>query len=284
MKRLLLLILFLTTVGLLAFLSERSQRGDELCIVDATPIRPITRVTITQPGSEVHFCSLCCARTWLDEHPEMIDIIKEGKGRITVVDEVSGEQLDATLAYWVESNRYSRRENKCRLHVFQEPDEAARHIFVNDGREIPGYLAGLGENLPWAAPFITEDLTGKKIDLKDYQGRIVFLRFWNSGNPFTVKDLGYLAKAHRRWQKHGFTVLAINVEQKREVVEAFISKQNLHDLPFPVLLDPQGKIADSYKVRGYPTGFLIDKSGIIRNQSIGEILPDLMQPLIEPLL
>ena len=56
------------------------------------------------------------------------------------------------------------------------------------------------------------------------------------------------------------------------------------DLPFPVLLDPQGKIADQYGINGYPTGFLIDQAGIIRHQSIGEILPDLMEPLISPLL
>jgi len=65
------------------------------------------------------------------------------------------------------------------------------------------------------------------------------------------------------------------------VVKAFTSGLNL---PFPVLLDPKGQIADLYKVKGYPTGFIVDQSGIIRNQSIGEILPDMMEPLIFPLL
>lgn len=280
-KRAFSVFFFLATVGLVALLSESLQRGSQLCTLDGTVIRPLTRVTIRQQHSEIHFCSLCCARTWLDAHADLLDAAREGRIRITVVDEISGEPMDATLAYWVESVSFSRRENNCRLHVFKDPGEAARHIRRYDGRERPGWLAGLGKNLPWAATFRARDLSGRNIGLRDYRGRVIFLRFWNSGNPFAAQDLAYLAEAHNRWQEHGFTVIAVNIEQEEAAVKEFIAPLGL---PFPVLLDREGKVADRYGVKGFPTGFLIDRAGIIRNRSIGEILPDLMQPLIEPLL
>jgi len=48
-------------------------------------------------------------------------------------------------------------------------------------------------------------------------------------------------------------------------------------------LDPDGTIADRYGVSGYPTGFLIDRSGIIANRVIGELPPEIMEPLLYPL-
>ena len=281
MRRSLQVFLFFFCLALIALFASGRQRGGEFCVVDGTRIRAVTRVDISGPAEELHFCSLCCAHTWLEAHPDRVLEVQEGKVRLTVVDEVSGEPLDPTLAYWVESRQYSRRENGCRMHVFRDAGEAARHILRYDGREQPGYLAGLGKTLPWAPPFKTKDLDGTPRSLEDFRGRVVFLRFWNSGNPYTTKDLDYLATAHKRWHDHGFTVVAVNVEQSRETVSRFLDHL---EIPFPILLDPRGEIADLYRVKGFPTGFLIDRSGIIRNRSIGEILPDLMQPLIAPLL
>jgi len=280
-KRIGSLFLFFAVLCLISLFAVFRQHGKELCAVDGTRIRAVTRVTVNPASGELHFCSLCCAHTYLQAHPEIDRGVRDGTIALTVVDEVSGEPLDPSLAYWVESSRFSRRENNCRLHVFRDPGEAARHILRYDGREMVGYLSGLGLRLPWAAPFAAEKIGGGRVSLEDFRGRVVFLRFWNTGNPYTDKDLGYLAQAHQRWQRRGFTVVAVNVEQSRQQVEHFL---NGRALPFPVLLDPRGEIADLYKVKGFPTGFLLDRSGIIRNRSIGEILPDLMQPLIDPLL
>jgi peroxiredoxin len=282
MKRIFLVSGFLAILALFAAWSEFRQQPDLHCAYDGSPILPINKVVVTIPGGdEKQFCSVCCAGFWFDNNPEVEDQIEGGAGHLTLVDAVSGVEIDGHLAYWIESSRFSLRENECQVHVFKDPGDAARHLLRYAGQEKPGYLAGQGRELPWAGQFKAANLAGKELDLAGYRGQVVFLRFWNSTNPMTKLDLGYLAEAHRRWQQYGFTVLAVNVEQKKETVKGFIRDL---DLPFPVLLDPQGKIADQYGINGFPTGFLIDQAGIIRNQSIGEILPDLMEPLISPLL
>ena len=257
------------------------QRSGQRCAVDNNTIEPITRVLITRPdGQEIQFCSLCCARQWLLTAEQVTDEIKSGKATLTVVDEISGELLDSSVAFWLESDSYSRRENKCRVHVFKNGTDAAAHILAHRGRELPGYLAGQGERLDWAAPFTGLDLQGESRQLSEFRGRVVFLRFWSSVNPFAEADLVDLQRAQIRFQDQGFTVLAVNVEQDRQTVAAFTEKLGL---TFPVLLDVDGKIADLYGVSGYPTGFLIDRAGIIANRVVGELPPDVMEPLLYPL-
>jgi len=271
-------ILFFLVLSLIAFVSAHRQRGEGRCDYDGNRIEPINRVVISlSKGGRFEFCSLCCARSWLENGPA-----RDAKdGTITVVDEVSGEEIDGSLAYWVESRLFTVRENGCGVHAFLDPGDAARHIRDYSGAEQKGYLAGQGRGLPWAPNFMTTDVDDGMIDLIRYRGKVVFLRFWNSANPFTEKDLGYLKTSYLRWRDQGFVVLAVNVQQRKRAVDTFVAGL---DLPFPVLLDPNGQIADLYKIKGYPTGFLVDRSGIIRNQSIGEILPEMMEPLLAPLL
>lgn len=284
MKPSYLLIIFFTALSLFAFVSELRQRPDGHCDYDNTLIKPVNRVVIITPdGTEKQFCSVCCAGYWFDENPEIEDRIEAGDGRVTVVDEISGEIIDSSLAYWLKSSQLSRGENQCRVHVFKDSGDASRHILRYGGQEKPGYLAGLGMELPWAQSFTTRDVngSGRPVTLADYRGQVVFIRFWNTGNPFTRKDLTDLAEAYRRLQDQGFTVLAVNIEQSEETVRSFIAELSL---PFPVLLDTNGRIADLWEVKGFPTGFIVDKSGVIRNQSIGEILPEMMEPLINDFL
>lgn len=279
MKRFILVSGFLAILALVAAWSEFRQRPDQFCTYDGAPILPINKVVVTIPtDGEKQFCSVRCAGFWFDNNPEVEAGIEGGSGHLTLVDSISGEEIDGSLAYWIEN---SLGENEWQVQVFKDPGDAAQYLLRHDGEEKPGYLAGQGRELPWAGPFRAVNLAGEELDLTGYRGQVVFLRFWNSTNPMTKLDLGYLAEVQQRWQQYGFTVLALNVEQSEQTVKTFTRAL---DLPFPVLLDPQGKVADQYGINGFPTGFLIDQAGIIRNQSIGEILPDMMEPLISPLL
>jgi len=280
-KRILFSIVFLFVIGLVAIAATLWQQPRQQCIVDGTDIVPITRVEISeQDGTSKLFCSVCCARVWLDAHSDVAGELAAGQAGLTVVDEVSGLPVDGSLAYWIRSSQFSRRENKCQLHVFKEKRDASRHLRNHQGQEMVGYLAGLGKKLPWAANFSAMDLAGVEHQLHEYRGKVVFLRFWSSANPFTRTDLSNLQQAYDRFKERGFTVVAVNVEQDAETVRIFLAKL---DITFPVLLDPKGRIADRYRVTGYPTGFLIDRSGIVQSSSVGEVSADLMEPLLYPL-
>ena len=42
-------------------------------------------------------------------------------------------------------------------------------------------------------------------------------------------------------------------------------------ITFPMLLDVNGMVADTFKVYAYPTTIFIDKEGIIRAQHVGQL-------------
>jgi peroxiredoxin len=273
--------LFLLTLAIFSWLSGHSKTETEVCLVDGTSLLPISRVSIQSASGEVSlFCSLCCARTWLDTHKETEADLNAGKGSISLVDEISGIEMDATLAYFVESDEYSREENKCRSHVFSDKQAASAYLRKTEGKEIPGFLAGLGPKLSWAADFTLPDIQGNQTSLSDFHGKIIFLRFFSLKNPFVKKDLSDLQIAQERFKNRNFTVLAVSVEDKTEEVTKLLTE---HGITFPVLLDTDGKIADTYQITGFPTGFLLDPSGIVDSSSIGEVTADVLAPFLHSL-
>jgi peroxiredoxin len=64
----------------------------------------------------------------------------------------------------------------------------------------------------------------------------------------------------------GFTVLAINLDEPLEDAALFAEELAL---TFPVLLDPGAKVFDLYRVRGYPTTYIINRDGLIDRQHVG---------------
>ncbi len=53
---------------------------------------------------------------------------------------------------------------------------------------------------------------------------------------------------------------------------------------FPLVADPQGKIADQYRTFGYPIHFFIGRDGTIKQERIGRLTPSDMEQLVQQLL
>jgi len=278
MKKLFPSFIFFLVLVLIAWFSSQSNRSNETCRVDGTEIIPITRVALVDEKSEESlFCSLCCAKIWLENHEELGKQLQSGTATLTVVDEISGLEVDASLAYWVKSKKYSRQENKCQSHVFSDKQAASKYLRQHQGEELPGYLAELGLHLSWADDFTLQDIQDTPHSLSEYQGKIVFLRFWSLKNPFVETDLKNLQEAHDKFAEQGFTVVAVNVEDTKEDVVQFVKGLAIS---FPVLLDPDGKVADQYQITGFPTGFLLDRSGIVDSSTVGELTADVLEPFL----
>ena len=63
-------------------------------------------------------------------------------------------------------------------------------------------------------------------------------------------------------------ILAVNFDEPPQQVEQFV---NEYKLSFPVLLDPGGNVQNLYRVRGYPTTFVVDAAGSIQFHHVGLI-------------
>jgi peroxiredoxin len=75
-----------------------------------------------------------------------------------------------------------------------------------------------------------------------------------------------LAKLYDEFKKSDFVILAIDVQEKREVVKKYAENEKL---PFPVLLDINGKVSFDYGIRAHPAHFLIDGHGELIGSALG---------------
>ncbi len=75
-----------------------------------------------------------------------------------------------------------------------------------------------------------------------------------------------LVKLYHEFKNSDFVVLAIDVQEKREVVKRYAESEKL---PFPVLLDINGKVSSAYGIRAHPAHFLIDRHGELIGSALG---------------
>jgi thiol-disulfide isomerase/thioredoxin len=125
-------------------------------------------------------------------------------------------------------------------------------------------LQGPAQSSP-APDFQLETLDGKSIKLADLRGRPVLINFWATWCGPCQQEMPLIEQYYQKYQPN-LVVLAVNSDEPKTDVQAFVTNLNL---TFPVLLDPDYKIEDLYRVRAFPTTFFVDKSGTIRYQQIG---------------
>jgi peroxiredoxin len=82
---------------------------------------------------------------------------------------------------------------------------------------------------------------------------------------------------YRQNRGKGLEVLAVNVGDTKEIVESY-TKAN--ELTFTLLTDEHSKISKQYGIFGFPTIFILDKNGIIREKIHGDIPTDKLQKLV----
>lgn len=120
-----------------------------------------------------------------------------------------------------------------------------------------------------APDFSASTLDGRKVSLADFRGqKKVVVSFWASWCGPCRMEMPALTKFYRsnHTASSDFEILAVSIDEDPKAVNDFATAQKLN---FPVLLDPQQKMASAYDVDGIPTMFVIDKDGKITYGHVG---------------
>ena len=113
-----------------------------------------------------------------------------------------------------------------------------------------------------APPVILPALsTDGDLSLKSLRGKVVYLDFWASWCGPCRVSFPLLEKLRDEMGPSGFEVFAISVDE----VEAE-ARQFLTELPvsYPVVRDGTGATPQVFGILGMPTGYLIDREGVVR--------------------
>jgi peroxiredoxin len=118
-----------------------------------------------------------------------------------------------------------------------------------------------------APNFTFPNLEGQPVSLSDFRGKVVFINIWATWCPTCVDEMASMQQLYNRFKGRDFEILSVSIDALGEqVVVPFMKK---HQLTFPVLLDPTGKIKKLYATTGVPESFIVDKNGILVLKVIG---------------
>jgi peroxiredoxin len=132
-----------------------------------------------------------------------------------------------------------------------------------------------------APDFELNDLEGNPVSLSDLRGKIVMVNFWATWCPPCRIEMPHMQKFYEEHQsKDDVVILGVNLtptEEKLDAIRTFVDDQGL---TFPIVLDPDGDVMQTYQVMAYPTTYILDTKGVIREKFQGAINYDIMKEAV----
>jgi len=101
-----------------------------------------------------------------------------------------------------------------------------------------------------------------EISLQSLRGKVVYLDFWASWCGPCRVSFPLLAQLRNELGASGFEVLAINVDEVEADARQFLSEV---PVSYPVVRDGEGATPQAFGILGMPTGYLIDRQGVVRD-------------------
>lgn len=110
-------------------------------------------------------------------------------------------------------------------------------------------------------------IAGEKMTIPA-KGKKTAVHFWTSWCPPCKDELPQFQKFHEEKKNHAqlITVNLTSQEQSKESVSRFLKE---YRLTLPVVLDPEGKFMNLYRIVTIPTTYLYNEDGKLENVIVG---------------
>ena len=137
-----------------------------------------------------------------------------------------------------------------------------------------------------AAPdFTLKDQYGTTHSLSEYEGKTIFLNFWATWCPpckAELPDIQRLYEAYQGETKEELVVLGVAAplmgqEKTEEEIIAFLEENGY---TYPVLMDTEWELFESYGIYSFPTTFMIDREGNVFGYVSGQITYEIMEDIV----
>ena len=105
------------------------------------------------------------------------------------------------------------------------------------------------------SPFSATDLGGKTFSLTSHKDSPVIVRFFLLNCPYCKADTPIFNKFYDKYRQKGLEIVYINNNGSHaEEVQEFADELNID---FPVIFDPEGKIAKQYNIKVQPLTLIL---------------------------
>jgi peroxiredoxin len=132
-----------------------------------------------------------------------------------------------------------------------------------------------------AVDFTLKMLDGREVSLDDYLGSPVLINFWATWCPPCRAEIPDLEAAYQAHKADGLVVLGVSVQDKPEIVDPFI---DIMGMTYPIVLDTNAQVMNTYRLLGLPTTIVVDRDGVIVARHSGLITPAQIEGYVAQLL
>lgn len=115
------------------------------------------------------------------------------------------------------------------------------------------------------------DLSGKKVQLRDYRGKIVVLNFWATWCVPCREEMPMIVEAEKTWAAKGVSFIAISLDddKTKRNIPAFIDQ---YHVDFPIWTGASSDSLDKLRMgEGVPDTAFLDETGVVVARVLGEI-------------
>ena len=150
----------------------------------------------------------------------------------------------------------------------------------------PGVPLKAGNKAP---DFTAELIDGSSLALSDLKGKPVIINFWATWCPPCKAEMPDIQKLYEKSSTEGedavivLGVAAPNMGQEgsEEEIAAFMEEKGY---TYPVLMDTEGELFNSYGIMSFPTTFMIDRDGNVFGYVSGMLSADMMDSIVRQTL
>jgi len=126
----------------------------------------------------------------------------------------------------------------------------------------PAYLHWLGKPFP---PLKFKAIDGREVDTDKLRGRVLLIDFWATWCPPCMAELPKVKAAYTRYHSQGFDIIGVSADENLADLERVV-RQKEH--AWPQLFEGRsGPVPNlrRYGVQHFPSMWLVDRQGIIRD-------------------
>lgn len=110
--------------------------------------------------------------------------------------------------------------------------------------------------------FTLARLDGPPLRLQEQRGQVVLVNFWATWCGPCRQEMPHLNRLHERLAPAGLVLLGLNIDDDRSKAATLARSLGLR---FPVLFDPERRVARAWDIASMPTTVLIGRDGRVRH-------------------
>jgi len=133
---------------------------------------------------------------------------------------------------------------------------------------------------------ISNWINSPPLNISDFRGKVVLVDFWTSSCINCIQMIPYLNALYNRFGNSGLVLVGVHTPeyQFEKNYASVLAAVEGFGIKYPVALDSNYSTWDAYGNRFWPTEYLIDKNGDIRDIHLGEGDYNSTEMLIQELL